>query len=192
MRYRLLKTGQLNHQKQQKVALFFEKFSRGSKGQKTNLKHAPSRTLFYFSCTLWLSSPSARRISQISTKDRRQRFVKELVSPSTGITAQHSRHLSGLRESVTSASARRTLRPSLFLHTAALQPGVKGQTRAVAHANRFIEAPSVHKPLFCVPSLSCLWGDGHRSSSDGRNILFTSTPLKSPRVTYASVFASVG
>ena len=33
-------------------------------------------------------------------------------------------------------------------------------------------------PLLCVSSLICLWGDGHRSSSDGLNILFTSTLLK--------------
>ena len=33
-------------------------------------------------------------------------------------------------------------------------------------------------PLLCVSSLICLWGDEHRSSSDGLNILFTSTPLK--------------
>lgn len=33
-------------------------------------------------------------------------------------------------------------------------------------------------PLLCVSSFICLWGDGHRSSSDGLNILFTSTLLK--------------
>lgn len=33
-------------------------------------------------------------------------------------------------------------------------------------------------PLLCVSSLGCLCGDGHRSSSAGLNILFTSTLLE--------------
>ncbi len=35
-------------------------------------------------------------------------------------------------------------------------------------------------PLLCVSSLICLWGEGHRSSSDDLNILLTSTLLKHP------------
>lgn len=37
-------------------------------------------------------------------------------------------------------------------------------------------------PLLCVSSLICLWGDGHRSSSDGLNILFTSTLLNNNKL----------
>lgn len=43
------------------------------------------------------------------------------------------------------------------------------------------EAATSCVPLLCVSSLICLWGDGHRSSSDGLNILFTSTLLKTHR-----------
>lgn len=48
-----------------------------------------------------------------------------------------------------------------------------------------VERPSIvpprwsHRlPLLCVSSLGCLCGDGHRSSSAGLNILFTSTLLE--------------
>lgn len=39
------------------------------------LHSASSLTLFYFSCTLWLSSPWARRTSLISTDDKWRQFV---------------------------------------------------------------------------------------------------------------------
>lgn len=157
-------------------------FTFAARNPSSDLEHAPSRTLFYSSCRLWRSSRSARRTSQISRRDRRQRF-EELALRRT-LTAGHSRHPSGPQESGTSASARRTLRPSLFSRTAALQPGVKGQTRAGAPLHA-----SFSTNLF---SVAPLWAVCEATGTDLRRTAWTSSsPARPWNRTYTSVFAFV-
>ncbi len=99
------------------------------------LQSASSLTLFYSSCTLWLSSPWARRTSLISTSDKWKRFVNRCSAAnklclwlSLSHERHHSQHPSGPWAWETSASERQTPRPSPFLRTTALQREEEEQT----------------------------------------------------------------
>lgn len=122
-----------------------------------------SLTLSYFSCTPWLSSPSARHISLISTDEKktqkRSKNKKAAYEQALGLQTNcafdisshvqterhHSQHPSGLWAWETSASERRTPRLSPFWHTAALQTGGRRAGHLLVYIHNNVPMIGVHR-----------------------------------------------